>query len=450
NSEISLFETNIRFMGSLLACYALTGDVMFRDKAAQLGERMLPAFQTETGIPHSLINLHTGTSKNYGWASSGCSILSEIGTMHLEFTYLSDITNNPVFKSKVENVRKVLKSLDKPRGLYPNYIHPRTGKWGQRAGHSTLVWREIDTAFNSRISTGAIVNTDYIDPLRFLQDVKNIVLEHVRSVMKRHGSIKVNTVFNGEFVADHMSLGGLGDSFYEYLLKAWIQSGKEDIEAREMYDEAIAAITEHMIKTSPGKLVYVSDLKYDRLEHKMGHLACFAGGMFALGAKTVENELSDKYMNIAAGLTNTCHESYDRSVTKLGPEAFHFIEGNEARSLKNGEKYYILRPETFESYFVMWRLTKDPKYREWGWEAVQALEKHCRVPGGFTGLNNVYLADSAKDDVQQSYFFAETLKYLYLLFSDDDLISLDDWVFNSEAHVLPIKGNPLYRPASPL
>lgn len=58
----------------------------------------------------------------------------------------------------------------------------------------------------------------------------------------------------------------------------------------------------------------------------------------------------------------------------------------------------------------MWRLTKDPKYREWGWEAVQALEKHCRVPGGFTGLNNVYLVDSAKDDVQQSYFFAETLK----------------------------------------
>lgn len=69
------------------------------------------------------------------------------------------------------------------------------------------------------------------------------------------------------------------------------------------------------------------------------------GGMFALGAKTLENELSDKYMNIAAGLTNTCHESYDRSATKLGPEAFHFIEGNEARSLKNGEKYYILRPE---------------------------------------------------------------------------------------------------------
>ena len=78
-----------------------------------------------------------------------------------------------------------------------------------------------------------------------------------------------------------MSLGGLGDSFYEYLLKAWIQSNKEDVEARIMYDEAIEAITEHMIKTSLGKLVYVSDLKYDRLEHKMGHLACFAGKLYS-------------------------------------------------------------------------------------------------------------------------------------------------------------------------
>lgn len=71
--------------------------------------------------------------------------------------------------------------------------------------------------------------------------------------------------------------------------------------------------------------------------------------MFALGAKTQENEVSNQHMDIAAGLTNTCHESYERSPTKLGPEAFHFIEGNEARSLKNGEKYYILRPEVSSS-----------------------------------------------------------------------------------------------------
>ncbi len=42
------------------------------------------------------------------------------------------------------------------------------------------------------------------------------------------------------------------------------------------------------------------------------------------------------------------------------------------------------------------------------------------------------------DDVQQSFFLAETLKYLYLLFSDDSLIPLDKWVFNTEAHPLPV------------
>lgn len=80
---------------------------------------------------------------------------------------------------------------------------------------------------------------------------------------------------------DHMSLGGLGDSFYEYLLKAWLQSNKEDTEAKEMYNDAVAAILEHMIVRSPGGLLYASDLKYDRLEHKMGHLACFAGNFIS-------------------------------------------------------------------------------------------------------------------------------------------------------------------------
>jgi mannosyl-oligosaccharide alpha-1,2-mannosidase len=114
--------------------------------------------------------------------------------------------------------------------------------------------------------------------------------------------------------------------------------------------------------------------------------------------------------------------------------------------MKANERYYILRPETIESYFVMWRLTHDQKYRDWGWEAVQALETHCKAPGGYSGIKNVYHANVLKDDVQQSFFLAETLKYLYLLFSDDELISLDEWVFNTEAHPLPIKGhNKFYR-----
>lgn len=87
-----------------------------------------------------------------------------------------------------------------------------------------------------------------------------------------------------------------------------------------------------------------------------------------------------------------------------------FSDGIEAKALKAQEKYYILRPETFESYFIMWRLTHDQKYRDWGWDAVQALEKYCRTPTGYCGLKNVYLEEPQKDDVQQSFFLAETLK----------------------------------------
>lgn len=109
------------------------------------------------------------------------------------------------------------------------------------------------------------------------------------------------------------------------------------------------------------------------------------------------------------------------------------------------EKYYIQRPEVIEGWFYMWRLTHDRKYRDWAWDAAQAIEKYCRVENGYSGIKNVYDVNSPKDDVQQSFFLAETLKYLYLIFSTDDLISFDEWVFNTEAHPLPIIGkNPAY------
>ncbi|KAL7032143.1 hypothetical protein ACKWTF_007233 [Chironomus riparius] len=253
SADISVFETNIRFVGGLLAAYALTGDPIFKEKAQYVADKLLPAFQTPTGIPYALINFRSGSSKNYGWASGGSSILSEFGTLHLEFAYLSDITGNSVYRERVMNIRSILKDLEKPKGLYPNYLNPKTGKWGQQ----------------------------------------------------------------------HMSLGALGDSFFEYLLKSWLQSGQTDEEAREMYDEAMVAIMEHMVrKSSPGGLTYVSDMKFDRLEHKMDHLACFAGGLFGLGARTLQNQYAEKYMEVAEGITNTCHESYVRTYTHLGPESF--------------------------------------------------------------------------------------------------------------------------------
>jgi len=377
NGDISVFETNIRYVGGLLSIYSFTGDEMFKNKAVHIVDKLLPAFDTPTGVPYAMVNMRSGLAKNFGWASGGSSILSEFGTLHMEFSYLSDITGNPVYKNKVERLRRFIKQLERPKKLYPNYLHPKTGKWGQQ----------------------------------------------------------------------HTSVGALGDSYYEYLLKEWLRSGKRDSDAKEMFDEAATDIEENLVQKSAGGLTYLAEYKYGRLEHKMDELACFAGGMYGLAAKEEQDKNSDRWMEIGKGITNTCHEAFDRTDTKLGPEAFRFSEAVEARALKANERYYILRPETVESYFYMWRITKDPKYRDWGWEAAQALEKSCRVEGGYSGIKNVYQVGGQKDDVQQSFFLAETLKYLYLLFSDDKLIDLDQWVFNTEAHPLPVRGvNTLYRP----
>ncbi|KAF3694528.1 Mannosyl-oligosaccharide 1,2-alpha-mannosidase IB [Channa argus] len=368
NAEVSVFEVNIRFIGGLLAAYYLSGQEVFKLKAVQLAEKLIPAFNTPTGIPWAMVNLKSGVGRNWGWASAGSSILAEFGTLHMEFVHLTYLTGNPIYYQKVMHIRKLLAKMDRPNGLYPNYLNPRTGRWGQH----------------------------------------------------------------------HTSVGGLGDSFYEYLLKAWLMSDKTDTEARKTYDDAIEAIERHLIRKSNGGLTFIGEWKNGHLERKMGHLACFAGGMFALGADGSPDDKAGHYLQLGAEIAHTCHESYDRTVLKLGPEAFKFDSGLEAVAVRQNEKYYILRPEVIETYWYMWRFTHDPKYRQWGWEAAQAIDKYCRVSGGFSGVKDVYSSNPTYDDVQQSFFLAETLKYLYLLFSSDDLMPLESWVFNTEAHPLPV------------
>ena len=131
--DVSMFDINIRYVGSLLTAFAFTGDNLFKVKAAHIVDKMLPAFNTPTGIPYALVNMQSGNTKNFEWASGGSSILSDFRTLHIEFAYLSDITGNPVYREKVEKDRNFVANLERPgKKLYPNYLHPQTGKWGQQ------------------------------------------------------------------------------------------------------------------------------------------------------------------------------------------------------------------------------------------------------------------------------------------------------------------------------
>lgn len=127
---------------------------------------------------------------------------------------------------------------------------------------------------------------------------------------------------------------------------------------------------------------------------------------------------------------------YKRQTSGLSPEIVNVPSFEPVKD----KGFYIQRPEVVESIFIMYRVTKDPKYRQWGLEIAKAIERNCKVPtGGYTSLQDVHNPKFPMPrDKQESFFIAETLKYLYLLFCNEDYLSLDDWVFNTEAHPLPI------------
>lgn len=93
-----------------------------------------------------------------------------------------------------------------------------------------------------------------------------------------------------------------------------------------------------------------------------------------------------------------------------------------------------------ESLFYMWRATKDPRYRDIAWNIFESHMKYQRVEsGGFACSTALSSPVPNQVDQQQSFFIAETLKYLYLIFSPDSVLDLRRWVLNTEAHPLPRK-----------
>uniref|UniRef100_A0AC35TML8 Alpha-1,2-Mannosidase n=1 Tax=Rhabditophanes sp. KR3021 TaxID=114890 RepID=A0AC35TML8_9BILA len=364
--SLSVFEMTIRFVGGFLSLYALTGNEVYKTFAKEMTDTLMIAFDSKTGLPYNVVIPSSKRAQNYGWVSGNSHILADVGTLHLEFEYLSKITGDPIYRQKVEHVRDVIEKQKKIDGLYGIYLDKEDGHFTQSA----------------------------------------------------------------------VSLGAMGDSFYEYLMKEWLISGKTDTKAYNMYKVASKNIRQKMIVKSKGNLTYLVELSNGKIQNKMSHLSCFSVGMFALEAFHATDETEKKeVMELAEQLGNTCYQSYNRSKTGLGPEMFHFDSTKDAVST-TGEVQYFLRPEVIEGIYYLYKLTGKPMYQEWLWKITQSIEKWCRNENGYQGIRNVYEPEKGMDGVQQSFFLAETLKYLYLAFTDK--MPLDKWVFNTEAHPLPI------------
>ncbi|KAK7095420.1 endoplasmic reticulum mannosyl-oligosaccharide 1,2-alpha-mannosidase-like isoform X1 [Littorina saxatilis] len=370
--DVNLFEITIRVLGGMLSSYHLTGEEIFKQRAVELADKLLPCFNSQSKVPYSDVNLLTGNAHAPRWGPD--SSTSEVTTIQLEFRDLSKVTGDNKYADAVHEVSMHVHDLPKQDGLVPIFINANSGSFR---------------------STATI------------------------------------------------TLGARGDSYYEYLLKQWIQSGKKLTVFKDDYVDAMTGVKERLVrKSEPSKLTFIGELLSGRnFSPKMDHLVCFLAGTLALGAY---NGLDKSHRTLGEELAYTCYQTYARQPTRLAPEITYFNLAPEAKEdliVKPLDAHNLLRPETVESLFVLYRVTGDQKYRDWGWQMFLAFEKHTKIPdGGYSSISNVKDAGNPRfRDKMESFFLSETLKYFYLLFSDDPgLIPLDEYVFNTEGHPLPI------------
>ncbi|GLH07710.1 Mannosyl-oligosaccharide alpha-1,2-mannosidase IA [Gryllus bimaculatus] len=372
NRDVNLFEVTIRVLGSLLSTYHLSGDKMFLEKAVDLGSRLLPCFDSESGVPFSDINLSTRKAHSPKWSPD--SSTSEVTTIQLEFRDLSRSSGDPRFEESAARVSLHVHNLPKKEGLVPIFINANTGNFRT---YSTI------------------------------------------------------------------TMGARGDSYYEYLLKQWLQTGKTIDYLRDDYVEGIKGATKYLTRTTAqNKYLFIGELLAGGRDFKpkMDHLTCYLPGTLALG---VHNGLPEEHMKLAEDLLSTCYQTYAQQPTFLAPEITYFNildETNADIYVKNSDAHSLLRPEFVESLWYMFQFTGNKMYQDWGWQIFKAFEKYAKVQNGYTSLGNVKNPANTKPrDMMESFFLSETLKYLYLLFADDRyLLDLDKYVLNSEAHPLPI------------
>jgi ER degradation enhancer, mannosidase alpha-like 2 len=332
------FEITIRVLGGLISAYQLTGDAKLLALADDLGARLLPAFNSPTGMPYVYVNLKTGQVKD------AKSNPAEIGTLLLEFGMLAKLTKKDVYYEKAKKALLALYARRSKLGLVGEVIDVETGAWVEKNSH----------------------------------------------------------------------IGGRIDSYYEYLLKAWLLFGDED--AHRMWRESRAALDRYVADDGPGGLWYGSvDMDSgQRTGTEFGALEAFMPAVFVL----------DGDIERARRLEESAYAMW--KANGIEPDAYDY------RAHKATAPSYPLRPEIIESAYYLRRATGDARYLEMGQTFFDAIVARCRVEAGYTTLKSVITGEQG--DLMHSFFLAETMKYFYLLYAPDAALDLKSVVFNTEAH----------------
>ncbi len=372
--DVQNFEITIRLLGGLLSSYQMTGDKRLLHLAEDLGTRLLPVFASPTGLPYRYVNLKTGKVRG------SVTNPAEAGTLLIEFGTLSKLTHKPIFYEKAKRALVEIYNRRSPLGLVGTWINVETGKWTDPDSH----------------------------------------------------------------------ISGAIDSYYEYLLKGAVLFDDQD--CRRMWNESIGAINRYLRDETKGRMK--PELWYGHADMNTGQRTAPVYGALDAFFPAVLAMSGD--LNRAALLQESSYRMWMKH--GIEPEEFNY------QTMEVVSPGYPLRPEIVEStyylyhYAVMGARTSRPEssrtnssravqvprlnesnakleadhYQQMGATMFRDFVKYCRTDEGYAALKSVVTKE--KNDSMQSFLFAETFKYFYLLFAPPRTLDFGRVVFNTEAH----------------
>jgi hypothetical protein len=411
DSKVQVFETTIRGLGGLLSAHLFAiGELPIRGYepdiqedgihwpngfiysgqllrlAQDLGERLLPAFHTPTGLPYPRVNLRYGTPfyensplnndpehgqchktqkpKEAREITETCS--AGAGSLVLEFTTLSRLTNDDRFERLAKRAFWAVWERRSASGLIGAGIDAETGAWiGPWTGIGAGIDSFFEYAFKSHVLLSALDDDSYNatedSPDAFLQtwqDAHSAIMRHVyRDAYFTHPHYAQNDLYTG---GPRLTWIDSLSAYYPGLL---VLAGELD-----------EAVTAHLL--------------YTALWSRYGAL----------------------------------------------PERWDATTG----AIHGGLRWWGGRPEFIESTWYLYQATKDPWYLHIGEMALRDIKRRCYTKCGWAGLQDVRTGEQS--DRMESFFLGETAKYMYLLFDPDHPLNTIDapWVFTTEGHPLII------------
>jgi len=377
--EISVFEASTKALGGILGAYEMgeRSDEPLLRLATQIGDRLLGAWKDVGLFPKSIINLSTGETKYHEWSNQRV-LLSEVGSLPLEFSALSSYTGDVKYYEQVKGINPKLGELAVAKdGLYPKLIDPKSEEFQPGA---------------------------------------------------------------------QVTVGSMADAFLQTLLKSWILSGYEDSASLKQFLDAADAIESRLVQhikqpgRNPEKYVFFADYNGGRLSRVMEEFSCYYPGLLAeavMHASFISNKPNfqpqgpeeqlikrkEGFLTLAGKLLDSCYQMYKQDPNGLAPAAISFTKDSWTSNREHGEH----RPETIRSLYYMASVTaleaEKQKFKSMGWDIFEAMTKF----------------DDNEANESDNKMMIQTLRYAYLLFSEENLIDHTKTVLSTEGHPFSIK-----------